>query len=154
MSATVFIDGEAGTTGLQIFERLNGRTDINMIRLNDSERKDAGRRRDALNAADVAILCLPDVAAREAVSLIDNPRTRVIDASTAHRTAEDWTYGFQEYSSDQRQRISGATRISNPGCYSLTSIAMLHPLVEAGLVAKDWPITIMRYPGILAVASR
>jgi N-acetyl-gamma-glutamyl-phosphate reductase len=147
MSATVFIDGEAGTTGLQIFERLNGRTDIDTIRLNDSQRKDAGCRRDALNAADVAILCLPDDAAREAVSLIDNPRTRVIDASTAHRTAEDWTYGFQEYSSDQRQRISGATRISNPGCYSLTSIAMLHPLVEAGLVAKDWPITINAVSG-------
>ena len=147
MSATVFIDGEAGTTGLQIFERLNGRTDIDMIRLNDRERKDAGRRRDALNAADVAILCLPDAAAREAVSLIDNPRTRVLDASTAHRTAENWTYGFQEYSSDQRQRMSGATRISNPGCYSLTSIAMLHPLVEDGLIAKDWPITINAVSG-------
>lgn len=147
MSASVFIDGEAGTTGLQIFERLYGRTDIDMIRLDDAERKDAGRRRDALNAADVVILCLPDVAAREAVSMIDNSATRVIDASTAHRTADDWVYGFQEYTADQRQRISGATRISNPGCYSLTSIAMLYSLVKTGLVAKDWPITINAVSG-------
>ncbi len=147
MTASIFIDGEAGTTGLQIFERLNGRTDIEIIRLDDAERKDDGRRRDALNAADVAILCLPDLAAREAVSLIDNSATRVIDASTAHRTADDWVYGFQEYAPDQRQRISGATRISNPGCYSLTSIAMLHSLVKTGLVAKDWPITINAVSG-------
>lgn len=142
MSASVFIDGEAGTTGLQIFDRLQARTDIDLIRLDDDRRKDDGARREALNAADVAILCLPDDAARAAVALIDNKTTRVIDASTAHRTHDDWAYGFPEYAPDQRQRISGSTRIANPGCYALTSVAILNPLVRAGLVPADWPVTI------------
>jgi N-acetyl-gamma-glutamyl-phosphate reductase len=97
MTAKVFIDGEAGTTGLQIFDRLNARTDIDLIRLDDTRRKDASARRDALNAADVAILCLPDDAAREAVALVENPTTCIIDASTAHRAADGWVYGFPEY---------------------------------------------------------
>lgn len=147
MTASVFIDGEAGTTGLQIFDRLKDRADIDMIRLDDSRRKDESARRDALNAADVAILCLPDAAAREAVALIDSPTTRVIDASTAHRTDPDWVYGFQEYAEDQRQRMSGSTRIANPGCYALTSIAMLHPLTSAGLISADWPISINAVSG-------
>lgn len=142
MSASVFIDGEAGTTGLQIFDRLQARTDIDLIRLDDDRRKDDGARRDALNAADVAILCLPDDAARAAVALIDNKTTRVIDASTAHRAHDDWAYGFPEYAADQRQRISGSTRISNPGCYAITSVAILNPLLRAGVVPADWPISI------------
>ncbi len=142
MGASVFIDGEAGTTGLEIFDRLKDRADIDLIRLDEERRKQDGARRDALNAADVAILCLPDDAAREAVALIDNPRTRVIDASTAHRAHDDWTYGFQEYRPGQRQQMSGSTRITNPGCYAITSVALLHPLVSAGLVPSDWPISI------------
>jgi len=147
MTASVFIDGESGTTGLQIFDRLKDRADIDLIRLDDARRKDAGARRDALNAADVAILCLPDDAAREAVSLIDNKTTRVIDASTAHRAVDGWVYGFPEYGPDQRQRMSGSTRISNPGCYAITSVALLHPLVEAGLAPSDWPISINAVSG-------
>ncbi len=142
MPASVFIDGEAGTTGLQIFDRLKDRTDIDLIRLDDTRRKDASARRDALNDADVAILCLPDAAAREAAALVTSQTTRIIDASTAHRTHADWTYGFPEYAPGQRQAISGATRIANPGCYALSSIAILRPLVTAGLVSPDWPITI------------
>lgn len=147
MTASVFIDGEAGTTGLQIFDRLKDRADLDLIRLDDSRRKDESARRDALNAADVAILCLPDAAAREAVALIDSPTTRVIDASTAHRTDAAWVYGFQEYADDQRQRMSGSTRIANPGCYAVTSIALLHPLSAAGLVPADWPISINAVSG-------
>ena len=147
MTAKVFIDGEAGTTGLQIFDRLNARTDIDLIRLDDTRRKDASARRDALNAADVAILCLPDDAAREAVALVENPTTCIIDASTAHRAADGWVYGFPEYADDQRQRMSGSTRISNPGCYAITSIALLRPLILAGLVPSDWPITINALSG-------
>lgn len=142
MPASVFIDGEAGTTGLQIFDRLKDRADIDLIRLDDARRKDANARRDALNDADVAILCLPDDAAREATALVTSQTTRIIDASTAHRAHDDWTYGFPEYAPGQRQAISGATRISNPGCYALTSIAILRPLIAAGLVPPDWPITI------------
>jgi N-acetyl-gamma-glutamyl-phosphate reductase len=147
MTAKVFIDGEAGTTGLQIGARLAGRDDIELLHLDDAERKDTQRRREALNAADLVILCLPDEAAREAVALIDNPATRVIDASTAHRTADGWVYGFPEYDAGQREAIAGATRVANPGCYALASIAILHPLVEAGLLAPDWPVSINAVSG-------
>lgn len=147
MTAKVFIDGEAGTTGLQIAARLEGRGDIGLLRLDDSERKDAKRRRAMLNEADLAILCLPDEAAREAVSLIENPETRVIDASTAHRTAEGWTYGFPEYDADQRDRIAASKRVANPGCYAIASVSMLHPLVAAGIIAPGWPVTINAVSG-------
>lgn len=147
MSASVFIDGEAGTTGLQIFDRLKDRADIDLIRLDDARRKDMGARRDALNAADVAILCLPDDAARESVAMIDNKTTRVIDASTAHRAVDGWAYGFPEYAPDQRQAMSGSTRISNPGCYAISSVALLHPLIDRGIVGSDWPISISGLSG-------
>ena len=119
MTPKVFIDGEAGTTGLQIAQRLSGRHDIEMLHLSDAERKDASRRAEMLNTADVSILCLPDAAAREAVSMLDGGGARVIDASTAHRTAEGWTYGFPEFDDARPGEIAASSRVSNPGCYAL-----------------------------------
>ncbi len=147
MTATVFIDGEAGTTGLQIAERLAGRRDLELLRLGDAERKDAARRREALNAADVAILCLPDAAAREAIALIDTPSVKVIDASTAHRTQEGWAYGFPEFVPGHRESILASNRIANPGCYAITAVAILNPLVRAGLLSADFPVTLSGVSG-------
>lgn len=137
MTTRVFIDGEAGTTGLQIRERLGGRRDIELLRIDEARRKDAGARAEALNAAEVAILCLPDEAAIEAVSLIENDTTRVIDASTAHRTAPGWTYGFPEMAPGQAEAIAAAPRVANPGCWPQGYIALVRPLVEAGLIPAD-----------------
>ena len=138
----VFIDGAAGTTGLEIRDRLAGRSDLTLIELPEARRKDPEARREALNDADAVILCLPDDAAREAVALIANGNTRVIDASTAHRTAEGWAYGFAELEADQRQILSGAKRISNPGCYPTGFLALVRPLVRAGILPADWPLTL------------
>ena len=132
----VFIDGSAGTTGLRIRERLAGRGDIALITLPEALRKDADARREALNAADIAFLCLPDAAAVEAVSLIDNPHTAVIDTSTAHRTAEGWVYGMAELQG-QRERIAASRRVANPGCHASGFIALVAPLVAAGVVPGD-----------------
>jgi N-acetyl-gamma-glutamyl-phosphate reductase len=137
----VFIDGEAGTTGLQIRDRLATRKDIELLRLADDKRKDTDARRAAINAADVVILCLPDDAAREAVGLVENPDTCVIDASTAHRVAEGWTYGFPEMTEDQRDAIRASKRISNPGCHATGFIALTRPLTEAGLLPTFFPVT-------------
>ena len=138
MTHTVFIDGAAGTTGLEIADRLAGRSDFTLVTLDDARRKDAEARRDALNAADFAILCLPDDAAREAVALIDPASpVRVIDASSAHRVADGWTYGFPEIVG--RAAVSEATRVSNPGCYATGFVALIAPLVRAGLLPADWP---------------
>ena len=137
----VFIDGDVGTTGLQIRQRLEGRADIELVRLPDDKRKDVDARREALNSVDAVILCLPDDAAREAVALIDNPDVRVIDASTAHRTDEDWTYGFAEMAPGQRDAIRASKRITNPGCYATGFIALMRPLAEAGLIPPYWPTT-------------
>lgn len=137
MTQTVFIDGAAGTTGLEIAERLAGRSEFMLAALDEAHRKDADARRAALNDADFVILCLPDEAAREAVAMIDNGRTRVIDASTAHRVAPGWTYGFPEVSG--HDAVAGAARVSNPGCYSTGFIALVAPLVRAGLLPADWP---------------
>ncbi len=142
MIAKIFIDGAAGTTGLEIRERLAGRPDLSLIRLSDAQRKDSTARKRALNEADLVILCLPDEAAREAVTLIDNPATRVIDASTAHRVAEGWTYGFAELEPGNDARIAGAKRVSNPGCWATGFLALARPLVRAGLVPPDFPITV------------
>jgi N-acetyl-gamma-glutamyl-phosphate reductase len=147
MTAKVFIDGEAGTTGLQIRARLEHRADLELVSLPEDARKDAARRAEALNSVDLAILCLPDEAARQAVAMIDNADVRVIDASTAHRTNDGWVYGFPEYDAGQAALIAGATRVSNPGCYALASVAILHPLVVAGIVPADWPITINAVSG-------
>ncbi len=147
MTATVFIDGEAGTTGLQIKSRLEGRSDLTLLHLKDDERKDTGRRKEMLNEADLAVLCLPDDAARESVSLIDNPETRVVDASTAHRTAPGWVYGFPEYEPGHADKIAAAKRVTNPGCYAISSVAVVHPLITAGLLPADWPVTINAISG-------
>lgn len=133
----IFIDGGHGTTGLEIAERLANRPELSLITLDDSQRKDLGARRAAVNDADIVILCLPDDAARESVSLIDNDRTRVIDASTAHRTAPGWLYGFPEIVG--RDAVATAKRVSNPGCYATGFIALLAPLVRTGLLPADWP---------------
>lgn len=141
MPTTIFIDGAAGTTGLEIHERLADRTDLSPIRLSEAERKDARARREALNEADIVVLCLPDDAAREAVAMVQNPAVRIIDASTAHRTARDWVFGFPELEPGQYQRIAMATRVSNPGCYSTGFLALVRPLVRAGIVPPDFPLT-------------
>lgn len=137
MSHQIFIDGGAGTTGLEIAERLSGRAGLSLITLDDADRKDEAKRREALNAADLVILCLPDDAAVEAVSMIDNGTTRVIDASSAHRVAPDWTYGFPEFRAGQRDAVKAARFVSNPGCYPTGFLALVAPLVEAGLLPAD-----------------
>ena len=133
----VFIDGAAGTTGLEIRERLAGRAEFRVIELDEARRKDAGARAEALNDADVAILCLPDDAAREAVALVADGTTRVIDASTAHRTAEGWTYGFPELEPDGAARVAAARFVSNPGCYPTGFLALVRPLVRTGVLPAD-----------------
>ncbi len=133
----VFIDGAHGTTGLEIAERLSGRPELDLISLDDDRRKDTEARRDAIKAADVVILCLPDDAARDSVALIDNDRTRVIDASTAHRTDLAWTFGLPELVGGDV--VAASKRVSNPGCYSTGFIALVAPLVKAGLLPSDWP---------------
>lgn len=137
MSATVFIDGAAGTTGLEIAERLAGRPEFTLAVLDDARRKDDAARAEALNDSDFVILCLPDDAARDAVAMIRNDKVRVIDASSAHRTAIGWTYGFPEVVDGEA--IAAARRVSNPGCYPTGFIGLLAPLVAAGLLPKDWP---------------
>lgn len=137
MAHTVFIDGGAGTTGLEIVDRLSGRGEFAVITLDEARRKDAAARREALNDADFVILCLPDDAAREAVAMIESKHTRVIDASTAHRVAPGWVYGFPEITG--HGVVGDAWRVSNPGCYSTGFIALVAPLVRAGLLPADWP---------------
>ncbi len=147
MTARIFIDGEAGTTGLQIRARLERRDDLEIVSLPQEKRKDADARTEMLNAVDLAFLCLPDDAAREAATSVKSPNVRLIDASTAHRVAEDWTYGFPEYNATQADAIRSSKRVANPGCYALTSVAILHPLIEAGVLTTDTPVTINAVSG-------
>lgn len=142
MNTKVFIDGGVGTTGIEIGERLANRPELELLTLDEANRKNTEARRDALNAADVVILCLPDDAAREAVTLIDNPHTRVIDASTAHRVADGWTYGFPELEPGHREKLAGARYVANPGCWPTGFLALVRPLVLAGLLPTDWPVTV------------
>ncbi len=146
MAARIFIDGAAGTTGLEIHQRLSGRTDVVLHRLPDELRKDRNARREALNICDIAILCLPDDAAREAVGMIDPAsNVRVIDASSAHRVTEGWTYGFPEIYG--RAAIRGARFVSNPGCYPTGFLALVAPLVREGLLPADWPYSVHAVSG-------
>jgi N-acetyl-gamma-glutamyl-phosphate reductase len=140
--AKIFIDGAVGTTGLEIRERLAGRAELSLITLSEADRKNSVARKGALNDADVVILCLPDEAAKEAVTLIDNPAVRVIDASSAHRVAPGWTYGFPELEADGYDRIAQAGRVSNPGCWPTGFLAIMRPLVRAGLVPADFPVSV------------
>lgn len=141
MAVTVFIDGAAGTTGLDIAERLAARSDIALVTLDDARRKDTAARAEALRDSDFAILCLPDDAAREAAALAEGSRVRLIDASTAHRTADGWAYGFAELAPDHRQAIAQAGRVSNPGCFPTGFLALIAPLVQRGLIPADLPLT-------------
>lgn len=143
----VFIDGEAGTTGLQIRGRLLGRTDLELLSIDPAKRKDESERRRLLNQADVAILCLPDEAARDAVAMVENPHTRILDASSAHRVAEGWVYGFPEMSPAQPEQIRRARFVSNPGCYPTGAIGLLRPLVDAGLLPHDFAASVQGTSG-------
>ena len=147
MAPTVFIDGEHGTTGLQIVNRLKDRNDFEMISIPDAQRKDPEARRSYLRKADFAILCLPDDAAREAVALAGDAGTRFIDASSAHRTADGWVYGFMEMDAGQRQRIASAQFVTNPGCWPQGPIALLRPLIAAGLLPDTMPVSMSGITG-------
>ena len=145
--ARVYIDGQSGTTGLQIFERIGAREDLELLRIDEDKRHDLEERRKFLNAADIVFLCLPDEGAREAVALVDNPDTCIIDASTAHRTADGWTYGYPELSFAQRHAIAQSKRIANPGCHATGFISVTAPLVQAGIVPSDYPLTCFSLTG-------
>lgn len=142
MTTRIFIDGGVGTTGIEIGDRLAGRPELSLLALPEKDRKDAAARREALNEADIVILCLPDDAAREAVALIDNGRTRVIDASTAHRVADGWTYGFPELEPGHRDKLADSRYVANPGCWPTGFLALVRPLTLAGLLPADWPVTV------------
>ncbi len=141
MKVKVFVDGQSGTTGLKIHERLSKRNDIELLVIPEEKKKDLSIKKEFLNSSDIVFLCLPDEAAKESVSLIENPNTVVIDASTAHRVNEDWAYGLIEYDKTQREKIKNSNRICVPGCHATGFILGLYPLVKNGIVSKDYPIT-------------
>ncbi|HEY6599124.1 MAG TPA: N-acetyl-gamma-glutamyl-phosphate reductase [Pseudomonadales bacterium] len=143
----VFIDGQAGTTGLEIAARLRSRRDIDLLEIDDAVRKDPIRRKSYLNEADIVLLCLPDVAAREAVALLDNTTTRVIDASSTHRVTPGWTYGLPELNPAQRDAIRGANRLSVPGCYPTGFILSVRPLIDAGVLSPSQPLSMHAVSG-------
>lgn len=141
MAFKVYVDGQEGTTGLRLFDYLEQRDDIELLRIDSALRKDPAERARLLNAADVAFLCLPDAASREAAAMVDNPRTCLIDASTAFRVADDWAYGLPELAPGQRERIRASKRIANVGCHASAFILAVRPLVDAGLLPADYPLT-------------
>lgn len=143
----IFIDGESGTTGLQIYSRLNQRDDIELVSIEASKRKDASERAKLINAVDVVILCLPDDAAREAVSLVSSNTVKILDASSAYRTANGWVYGFPELNPGQREKIANAQFISNPGCYPTGFLACIRPLIAKGILKSNFPITVNAISG-------
>ena len=141
MKTKVYIDGQSGTTGLQIYDRIGQREDLELLRIPEELRHDPDERKKYLNSADIVFLCLPDEGAREAISFIDNPNVRVIDASTAHRTNPDWTYGYPELSKAQREAIRTSKRVANPGCHATGFISTTAPLVAMGVLPKDYPMS-------------
>lgn len=141
MKTKVFIDGSEGTTGLRIYERFQNRDDIELIKINPELRKDPEERKKMINSADIAFLCLPDAAAKESVSLVENDHVVIIDTSTAHRTEPDWAYGFPELSQEHREKIKNGKRIAVPGCYASGFISLIYPLVAKGIIPKDYPVT-------------
>ncbi len=140
MAYKIFIDGKEGTTGLKIYERFAGRKDIQMILIDDEKRKDPAARAECINMSDFTFLCLPDAAAVEAAALCSNPNTRIIDASTAHRTNPDWAYGFPELSAAHRAKIVSSKRVAVPGCYASGFISLVYPLTKRGIIASDYPV--------------
>ena len=147
MKPKIYIDGQEGTTGLRIFERVGCRDDIEVLRIDPALRKDVSERKRLINASDITFLCLPDAAAMEAVSLIDNDKTRVIDASTAHRVNPDWAYGFAELSAQHRDKIASGKRIANPGCHATGFISLAYPLVAAGILPADTALSCFSLTG-------
>lgn len=147
MKPKIFIDGEHGTTGLQIRQRLAGRDDLDVLSIPESERRNPTLREEMLNAADIAILCLPDDAAKESVAMVDGGSARIIDTSTAHRTAPGWAYGFAEMDTGRAQEIAEARFVANPGCYPTGAIGLIRPLVKAGLLPADYPVTVNAVSG-------
>lgn len=147
MKPVVYIDGKEGTTGLQIYERLGSRDDLTLLLIDEDKRKDPKERAKLMNQADIVFLCLPDAAAREAVTLVTNPNTRIIDASTAYRTNPDWDYGFPELSSEKRQAIANSKRVANPGCHATGFISIVYPLVKLGILPKDYPMSFFSLTG-------
>lgn len=141
MKTKVFIDGKEGTTGLQIFDRFEGRSDLELLNIDEDKRKDLSERKRLINESDIAFLCLPDSAAVESVSLCENPNTRIIDASTAHRTNPNWDYGFPELSAQHKEKIRNSKRVANPGCYASGFISLVYPLVQKGVLPEDYPLT-------------
>lgn len=141
MKTKVFIDGKEGTTGLQIFDRFEGRDDLEILTISEDKRKDTAERKKLINESDITFLCLPDAAAIEAAALCENPNTRIIDASTAHRTNPAWDYGFPELSAQHREKIKNSKRVANPGCYASGFISLVYPLVQAGVLPEEYPLT-------------
>ena len=154
MKTKIFIDGREGTTGLQIEERLSCREDVELLRIDEDKRKNAEERRKLLNAADLVFLCLPDAAAKEAVSLVDNPKTRIIDASTAHRVAPGWVYGFPELEKGQREKIAAAGRVANPGCYATGFLALAKPLVAGGFLSPESLVSVHALSGYTGAGKK
>lgn len=147
MKPKVYIDGKEGTTGLQIYDRLADREDIELLLIDDEKRKDMSERKKLINQADIVFLCLPDAAAVEAVSLAEDPKVRLIDASTAHRTAEDWDYGMAELSAGHRAAIQVSKRVANPGCHATGFISSVYPLISMGMLGNDYPLTVFSLTG-------
>ena len=147
MKPKIYIDGKEGTTGLKIFSRLEGRDDIELLLIDEALRKDNEERKRLMNEADLVFFCLPDAAAIEAAQFVENPNTRIIDASTAHRTAAGWDYGFPELSPAHRERIINSKRVANPGCHASGFIASVYPLVAGGVIPADYPLTSQSHTG-------
>ena len=147
MKTKIFIDGSEGTTGLRIHERFAGRDDVELLPIASELRKDVGERKRLINESDITFLCLPDAAARESVSLIENEHVRIIDTSTAHRTEEGWAYGFPELSGEFRERIAKGKRIAVPGCYATGFISLVYPLIRSGILPKDYPVATFAMSG-------